>query len=303
MAQSVTEEPYEYSLALWRTICAVLAAHIYFMLMHRGLAGWMGHDGGTASASSWYTCYLIEESLSVDNLFAFYLVFRYFHVPVESQAVVLKWGIIGAVLLRAVMIAAGAILIQRFHLVLLIFAFILIYQGVGVFLNPEEDDDDKAQLEEPSAVKYARLLIPVTSDFKGDSFFVREHSRWVATPLFLVLVTIEISDIVFAVDSVPAAFGVTEEPLVIYTANLFAIVSLRSIYSIIAHAADDLPQLQKAIGVVLAFIGFKMIAGFLGFSIKANVSLMVVLCVLAMGVLLSLKGKFRTPEKLNPIMS
>eukprot|EP00729_Bicosta_minor_P012144 gene12144-7816_t len=179
-----------YMEALGRTAVAVAAAHT---------------DGGVAASYEWYTCYLIEETLSLDNLFAFYLVFKFFKVPLESQNRVLQWGIIGAVVMRAIMVGAGALIVKQFHAVLLLFALILLYQGLKITFVGEDDDDDD-DLEDNKIIKASKWLVPVTSSYHDSKFFVREDGKLKATPLLLVLISIEFSDVVFAIDSVPAAF-------------------------------------------------------------------------------------------------
>lgn len=280
----------EYRKALVRTAVAVLAAHVFLGLMTMGMVPWMGEDGGVGQASEWYTCYVIEESLSMDNLFAFYLVFRYFKVPVASQNRVLQWGIIGAVVMRLAMVTAGAAIVTRFHFVLLIFAAILVFQGTRIIWS--DDDEDDFDGEDNWIVKLVGKVVPVLHEYDGSSFFVvGPGGRWMATPLMLVLIVIEISDVVFAVDSVPAAFGVSQSPTVIFTANMFAIMSLRSLYSIVAHAVNDLPALQKSIGAVLMFIGLKMFGESAGFSIPNSASMIVVFSLLGVGAFVSLRAR------------
>eukprot|EP00040_Diaphanoeca_grandis_P023415 m.127318 g.127318 ORF g.127318 m.127318 type:complete len:336 (+) comp29265_c0_seq1:281-1288(+) len=287
----------DYKPALFRTAVAVLAAHLFLLAMVRGMLPFMGGNGGADVASEWYTCYLIEESLSMDNLFAFYLVFRYFHVPIDSQNRVLKWGIVGAVVMRAMMIGAGAVMVTKFHFLLLFFAGILIYQGGKILNEPTDENEDEEDLSSNWIVVFARKLVPVSKDFHGSDFFVVEGGSWKATPLLLVLVIIELSDVVFAIDSVPAAFGVSSNSVVIFTANMFAILSLRSLYSIIAHAVNDLPYLQKSIGAVLLFVGLKMFAEPLGITVTNRQSLFIVLLMLLIGVLASLIHRRRMQRK------
>lgn len=250
----------------------------------------VGYPSLTRLITERYTCYLIEESLSLDNLFAFYLIFRYFKVPLECQNRVLQWGIFGAVLMRALMIGAGALIVQKFHQALVIFALVLVYQGGKIIFDRNDDDGDNDDLSDNQVIRLVQGLIPVTSDYTGDRFTVNVNGKTRFTPLVLVLISIELSDIVFAIDSVPAAFGISESPAVIYTANMFAILSLRSLYSLIAIAVNGATYLQKAIGVVLVFIGGKMLAAEAGFEMKTAHSLGIVAFVLSTGSILSLKG-------------
>lgn len=290
----------EYSAAIIRTVIAVAAAHVFLAAMVFGRIPFLGDDGGMSVASEWYTCYIIEESLSMDNLFAFYLVFRYFKVPIDSQNRVLKWGIIGAVVMRATMIAAGAVIVSKFHFLLLVFAAVLVYQGGRIFYS--DDDDDEDDIGSNWIVTLSRKFVPVSANFHGSDFFTFENGQRKATPLLLVLVIIELSDVVFAIDSVPAAFGVTKNPTVIFTANMFAILSLRSLYSIIAHAVNDLPYLQKSIGAVLLFVGLKMFAEPFELSISNTHSLMIILFILFIGVVTSVVAKQRQKSMRKKIM-
>jgi TerC family integral membrane protein len=207
-------------------------------------------------------------------------------VPTASQERVLRWGILGAIVMRALMISAGAVMIQSFHHVLLIFAAVLIYQGLKIVrgsVGDDSDDSDETDLGDSLVLRIAQRIVPVSGDYSGDAFFVQRDGQLMATPLLLVLVVIEMSDVVFAIDSVPAAFGSSEDPVVIFTANMFAILSLRSLYAVVAHAVDDLPYLETAIGGVLVFLGTKMLAESGGIAISTTVSLSIVFLMLGLG--------------------
>mmetsp|Transcript_28437 Transcript_28437/g.56777 ORF Transcript_28437/g.56777 Transcript_28437/m.56777 type:complete len:392 (-) Transcript_28437:123-1298(-) len=247
-------------------------------------------------SEEFFAGYLVEQSLSVDNLFVFLLLFEYFRVPLKNQDRVLNWGIYGAVVMRAVMIGLGAAALENFHAILLVFAGILVYSSVKTLMpgDEEEDDDD---LSENSIVKFSRNLIDSTDKFDGDRFFTIVDGVKKATPLFICMIALEISDIVFAVDSVPAVFGVTSSPLVVFSSNMFAIMGLRSLYTILSKAATDLKYLEPAVGVVLGFIGTKMIGEYFGAEIPTEVALGVVATFLSGGVALSVIEKNREEEQ------
>ena len=183
------------------------------------------HYAGSAKALEFFTGYLIEKSLSVDNVFVFALLFSYFAVPPLYQHKVLFWGILGALIMRAIMIVAGAALIAKFEWIIYVFGAFLILTGIKMIVKREEE----IHPERNPVVKWFKRLMPVTPDYRGDKFFVRENDIRMATPLFVVLLLVEISDVIFAVDSIPAIFAVTKDPFIVYTSNVFAILGLRSL--------------------------------------------------------------------------
>ena len=244
---------------------------------------------GQQAALEFAAGYLVEEALSVDNLFVFILVFSYFRVPAELQHRVLFWGILGALVMRGAMIAAGAALIHRFHWIIYVFGAFLVYTGVKMALKKEDEIDP----DHNPVLRLLRRFIPVTHGYRGQQFFVREVApggvvRLVATPLFVVLVLVETTDLVFAVDSIPAIFGVTRDPFLVYTSNVFAILGLRSLFFLLAGVIAKFHYLRYGLSAVLAFVGVKMlvselypipigvslgaIAGLLGASIAASVA-------------------------------
>uniref|UniRef100_A0A5B6ZDR7 Uncharacterized protein n=1 Tax=Davidia involucrata TaxID=16924 RepID=A0A5B6ZDR7_DAVIN len=231
--------------------------------------------------------YLLEQSLSVDNLFVFVLIFKYFKVPIMYQNRVLSYGIAGAIIFRLSLILLGAATLQRFEAVNLFLAAILLYSSFKLFSGEEEDTD----LSDNFVVKTCQKFIPVTSSYDGNRFITVQDGVWKATPLLLTVAVIELSDIAFAVDSIPAVFGVTRDPFVVFTSNLFAILGLRSLYTLISESMSELEYLQPSIGVVLGFIGCKMILDFFGYHVGTEVSLGFVATTLTSGVLLSLMKK------------
>ncbi|KAM5559954.1 thylakoid membrane protein TERC, chloroplastic [Rosa sericea] len=247
----------------------------------------VGFKDGVGKATEFFAGYLLEQSLSVDNLFVFVLIFKYFKVPLMYQGRVLSYGIAGAIIFRLTLILLGTVTLQRFEAVNLFLAAILLYSSFKLF-SSEEDDTD---LSDNFVVKTCQKFIPVTATYDGNRFFTIQEGVWKATPLLLTVAVIELSDIAFAVDSIPAVFGITRDPFIVFSSNLFAIVGLRSLYTLISEGMADLEYLQPSIGVVLGFIGCKMILDFFGFHISTEVSLGFVATSLSTGVLLSLLKK------------
>ncbi|KAL1199160.1 Thylakoid membrane protein TERC [Cardamine amara subsp. amara] len=247
----------------------------------------IGLKEGVGKASEFFAGYLLEQSLSVDNLFVFVLVFKYFKVPLMYQNRVLTYGIAGAIVFRFSLILLGTATLQKFEAVNLLLAAVLLYSSFKLFASEEDDTD----LSDNFIVKTCQRFIPVTSSYDGNRFFTKQDSIWKATPLLLTVAVIELSDIAFAVDSIPAVFGVTRDPFIVLTSNLFAILGLRSLYTLISEGMEELEYLQPSIAVVLGFIGFKMILDFFGFHVSTEASLGVVALSLSTGVLLSLTNK------------
>ncbi|KAI5639459.1 hypothetical protein M9H77_00600 [Catharanthus roseus] len=247
----------------------------------------LGFKDGVGKASEFFAGYLLEQSLSVDNLFVFVLIFKYFKVPLMYQNRVLSYGIAGAVFFRLSLILLGTATLQRFEGVNLLLAAILLYSSFKLFAEDDEDTD----LSDNFIVKTCQKFIPVTTNYDGNRFITVQDGVKKATPLLLTVAVIELSDIAFAVDSIPAVFGVTRDPFVVFTSNLFAILGLRSLYTLVSESMADLEYLQPAIGVVLGFIGCKMILDFFGYHVPTEVSLGFVATSLSAGVVLSLLVK------------
>lgn len=234
------------------------------------------------AALAFLTGYLIEKSLSVDNIFVFVLIFSYFAVPTVYQHRVLFWGILGALVMRALLIGLGAALLEEFHWIIYIFGAFLIFTGIRMALHKDEE----IHVEDNAVVRLFRRFIPIASQYNGSSFFVRHAGQLMATPLFLVLLVVESTDLVFAVDSIPAIFAVTTDPFLVYTSNIFAILGLRSLYFLLAGVIDKFYYLKLGLAVVLTFVGTKMvIVDF--YKIPTLASLAVVAGVLAIAVIAS----------------
>jgi tellurite resistance protein TerC len=256
---------------------------------------------GKASAMEFLAGYLIEQSLSADNLFVFIMIFAYFKVTPLQQPRVLKWGILGAIVMRALMIATGITLIKQFHWMTYVFGALLLLTVIKMILQGEGQFDPGKSL----ALKLLRRLIPVSSRYYGESFFVRTPQGFFATPLLMVLVVVESSDLIFALDSIPAIFAVTTDPFIIYTSNIFAILGLRSLYFVLAEMARLFEYLKPGIIIILAFVAVKMlIADF--YKIPIGLSLAIIGSVLVISIMASwvslrlngqrLRDKLRTEE-------
>lgn len=239
---------------------------------------------GSQKALEFLTGYLIEKSLSVDNVFVFALLFSYFAVPALYQHKVLFWGVLGALIMRAGMIVLGAALITKFTWVIYIFGAFLVLTGIKMIVKRDEE----IHPERNPVVRWFKKLMPVTTDYRCDHFFVVQDGRRWATPLFVVLLVVEVSDLIFAVDSIPAIFAVTKDPFIVYTSNVFAILGLRSLYFALAGVMDKFHYLKIGLGVVLAFVGAKMLLAHTAYKIDTLVALGMVVGVLVVSVIASL---------------
>jgi tellurite resistance protein TerC len=259
---------------IWSAAWVTLAG-----LFNAGIWHWRGHDKGL----EFLTSYLVELSLSVDNLFVFLLIFAYFKVPGRYQHKVLFWGIIGALAMRAVFIAAGIALMHKFHWIIYIFGAVLVVSGLKMAF----EKDKEVHPEKNPMLRLLRCLMPVSADYDEDRFFVKRSNRRMATPLFIVLLMLETTDLVFAADSVPAVLAITTDPFIVYTSNVFAILGLRSMYFALAGVMKLFAYLHYGLAAVLIFVGAKMLsAGF--YKIPTLTSLLVILGLLLTAVVASL---------------
>ena len=259
----------------WTCVWVALA-----LVFNAGVWHFMGPQKGL----EFFTGYVIEKSLSVDNVFVFALLFTYFAVPPLYQHKVLFWGILGALIMRAIMIFLGAALIAKFAWIIYVFGAFLILTGIKMIVKRNEE----IHPERNPLVRLFKKLMPVSSDYRGDRFFVRENGVRSATPLFIVLLLVEFSDLIFAVDSIPAIFAVTRDPFIVYTSNVFAILGLRSLYFALAGVMDKFHYLKIGLGVVLSFVGVKMMLAHTAWKIDTLVSLGVIVAILAASVIASL---------------
>ncbi len=255
--------------AVWISLALIFNAGVYFLM-------------GREKAIEFLTGYVIEKSLSVDNLFVFIMVFSYFNVDTKYQHKVLFWGILGALVMRAIFIFAGVALIQQFHWIIYVFGAFLIFTGIKMLVQK----DEKIEPEKNPLVRLFKRFFPVTDTLHGDRFFVKINARTVATPLFIVLLVIEFTDLIFAVDSIPAILAVSTDTFIIFTSNVFAILGLRALYFALAGIAKLFYYLKYGLSAILVFVGVKMvIAGF--FKIPVVYSLLVIVSILILSILAS----------------
>ena len=242
-AQKIKLREAAFGSALWITLALVFGWCVWH---------WYGEQRGL----EYFTGYVIEKALSVDNLFVFLVIFRTFQVPEPVQHRVLAWGILGALVMRGIMIAAGAVLVAKFHWILVAFGVFLVYTGLHMLWKREK----AVHYEKNPIFQFASSHLRVTKEYRGSSFFLKEGGQFFATPLLLVLLIVEISDVTFAVDSIPAIFGITRDPFIVYTSNVFAILGLRALYFLLADVLDYFHYLSIGLAIVLMFIGAKMVA-------------------------------------------
>ena len=259
---------------LWSVFWIILA-----LLFNAGIYFFMGRDAGF----KFFAGYLLERALSFDNLFVFLLIFTYFKVPANYQHKALLWGILGALVMRALFILAGVTLIHYFHHVLYFFGAFLVYTGYKLLVQKDKDMDPSKN----PVLKIFRRFMPVTEEYHHEKFFVRIQDRWHATPLFVVLLVIETTDVIFAVDSIPAILGVTTDPFLVYTSNIFAILGLRALYFALAALMQIFRYLNYGLALILAFVGLKMLMADI-YPIPIGFSLGVIVGVLALSMAMSL---------------
>lgn len=268
--------------ARWFGVLVVLALLFGLFLLRRE---------GPRPMLEYYTGYVIELSLSVDNLFVFILIFQYFAVPAAQQTRVLKWGIMGALVLRALMILGGALLLQRFGWITWVFGAILVFTGWKMLRRSEV----RVAPERNPIVRLARRFVPVADEYEGDRFLVRGLRGWRLTPLLLVLITVEWTDLIFAIDSIPAVFAVTRDPFIVYSSNVFAILGLRALFFLVAGLLDKFRHLKSGVAIVLLFVGVKMALTPV-LHVPIGISLGVIVGILGGAVALSLRPPAPAPE-------
>ncbi|MGH7807491.1 MAG: TerC family protein [Thermodesulfobacteriota bacterium] len=252
---------------------------------------------GKKMAIEFLTSYLIELSLSVDNLFVFLLIFSYFRVPAKYQHRVLFWGILGAVIMRAIFIAAGITLIQKFHWIIYIFGGFLIFSGIKLAL----EKDKEIHPEKNPVLKLFRRFMPVLSRYKEGKFFLKRNQRYFATPLFIVLLVVETTDVMFALDSIPAVIAITTDPFIVYTSNVFAILGLRAIFFALAGIMRLFHYLHYGLSFILVFVGVKMLVSKF-YEIPVEIALGVIIAVLTTSVVASIIKPQKT-EEISPMLN
>jgi tellurite resistance protein TerC len=242
----------------------------------------LGYFRGQEPALQWLTAYLVEYALSVDNLFVFLVVFSYFRVAPEHQHRVLFWGIVGAFIMRATLIITGTALVSRFHWLMYLFGAFLIFTGLKMLLS--KSDHEGADPEQQAVVRFARRVLPVSQQGQGAHFFLREDGRLKVTPLFLVLLVVEATDLLFALDSIPAVLGITQDPFIAYTSNVCAILGLRSLFFLVASLMEKFHFLKVGLSLILCFVGGKMLATFFHIKLHEALSLGIIVLILAASV-------------------
>jgi len=262
--------------AIWIALALVFNIGVY---IHRG----------PDTALRFLTGYLLEKSLSIDNLFVFLLIFQYFHVPHKYEHKILFWGIVGALVFRAIFIAAGITLIHKFHWIIYIFGAILIWTGLKLALEKEKE----VEPEKNVVLKIFRKFMPVADHYDGEKFFIKRDGKNFATPLFIVLLVIETTDIIFAVDSIPAILAITTDPFIVYTSNVFAILGLRALYFALAGVMQMFKHLHYGLAAILVFVGIKMVISEF-YKIPIWISLSVITFILCISVIAS---TWKLPEK------
>lgn len=265
---------------LWVAVSCLFAGWLYIELAGNPV---YGATVAKEKVLEFFTGYILEKSLAVDNIFVFLMIFGYFKVAPKYQHRVLLYGVLGALVLRAVMIFIGAALVRQFEWILYLFGAFLLYTGIRM-MKSEEDEED---LSGNRLLGVVKKIIPVGSEFHGDKFFTIENGKKIATPLFLVLIMIELSDVIFAVDSIPAVFAVTTDPFIVLTSNIFAVLGLRAMYFLLADVAERFVFLKYGLAFVLSFIGLKMLMMH-WVHIPISVSLSVVFGALGASILTSL---------------
>lgn len=254
---------------IWIGLALVFNLYIYYV---------RGFD----DALTFLTAYLVEKSLSIDNLFVFLLIFKYFQTPPKSMRVVLFWGVLSALVFRAIFIGLGIVLITKFHWLLYIFGVFLIFTGIKLWF----EKDKEIHPENNPVLRLFRYFFPVTENYVGNKFIVKRNGLYLATPLMIVLIAIETTDIIFAVDSIPAVLAITFDPFLVFTSNIFAILGLRSLYFVLSHMMSIFFYLHYALAIILVFIGGKMIVMDI-IDIPISMALGIVFCVLAISIILS----------------
>lgn len=268
---------------VWVAVSCAFAGWLYFELAGNPL---YGHAVAKQKVLEFFTGYVLEKSLAVDNIFVFLMIFSYFKVQPQYQHRVLLYGVFGAIVLRMIMIFIGAVLVSKFEAVLYLFGAFLLYTGIKMIKSG--GDDEHEDLSQNKMLNWVKRHIPVSHNFDGEKFFTVENGRRIATPMLLVLIMIEMSDVIFAVDSIPAIFAVTTDPFIVLTSNIFAILGLRAMYFLLADIADRFVFLKFGLAFVLSFIGIKMLIMYFNIHIPVGVSLAVVFGALGVSILISL---------------
>jgi tellurite resistance protein TerC len=272
-AHKITTKSALYQSIFWVIVSTCFGFFIYYY-----------DDSGAEGAVEYFSAYLTEYALSVDNIFVILLILKYFRINEDYYHKILFWGILGAIVFRAVFIFVGAFLIHKFHWILYIFGVFLIYSGIRIYF---EDGDEKIEPEKNPILKFCRRYLPVSKHESGADFIVREGGKLLFTPLFLVIILIETTDLIFAVDSIPAAFAITQNEFLIYTSNIFAVMGLRAMFFLLAGIIDKFYLLQKGLSIILFFIGAKMLLDIWHIEVNVYLSFTVIIATLTLSIIFS----------------
>jgi tellurite resistance protein TerC len=284
-AHKITTKSALYQSIFWVSISTLFGLLIYFNGPYAHLeAGVPTNLSGSDAAVLYFSTYLTEYALSVDNIFVILLILKYFKVDETYYHKVLFWGILGAIIFRAIFIFVGAILIHKFHWILYIFGVFLIYSGIRIYF---EDGDEKIEPEKNPILKICRKYLPISATDNGGQFFFKENGKLFFTPLFLVIILIETTDLIFAVDSIPAAFAITQNEFLIYTSNIFAVMGLRAMFFLLAGIIDKFYLLQKGLSIILFFIGAKMLLEIFHIDLNVYLSFTVIIATLTLSIVFS----------------
>jgi tellurite resistance protein TerC len=264
--------------ALYQSIFWVIISTLF------GLLVYVYDDGGVTAAVEYFSAYLTEKALSIDNIFVILLILKYFQVKEEYYHKTLFWGILGAIVFRAIFIFVGAYFIHKFHAILYVFGVFLIYSGIRIYF---EDGDQKIEPEKNPILKLCRKYLPMTTGDHNGQFVIRKYGKLMFTPLFLVIVLIETTDLIFAVDSIPAAFAITQNEFLIYTSNIFAVMGLRAMFFLLAGVIDKFYLLQKGLSIILFFIGAKMMLEIFDIHVNIYLSFSVIIATLTLSIIFS----------------
>lgn len=273
--------------ALYQTIFWIAISVAFGFIIYK-------YDGGSEPMLEYFSAYVTEKALSVDNIFVIILILKYFRIDEEYYHKILFWGIIGAVIFRGIFIFAGVFLVSKLHWILYIFGAFLVYSGIKLFF---EDDEEEFNPEDSFVVKFVRKRFKMTSTQHYGKFFVKTPKGVLFTPLFLVLILIETTDLIFAVDSIPAAFAITNSEFILYTSNIFAVLGLRAMFFLLAGVLDKFHLLQKGLSFVLIFIGGKMLLEIFGINVPTSVSFTVIIATITLSIVISILKPQTQEEK------
>jgi tellurite resistance protein TerC len=296
-AHKITTKSALYQSIFWVAVSTVFGYLVYYF-DQGGIDANGAKVSGVDASIEFFSAYLTEYALSVDNIFVILLILKYFSVKEEYYHKVLFWGILGAVVFRGLFIFIGAYFIAKFHWILYIFGVFLIYSGIKIYF---EDSDEKIDPEKNPILRLCRKYLPITKEEMGDRFLVSVNGKWMFTPLFLVIILIETTDLIFAVDSIPAAFAITQNEFLIYTSNIFAVMGLRAMFFLLSGVIDRFYLLQKGLSIILFFIGAKMLLEIFHVELSPLLSFSVIIVTLTMSIVFSIliPRKEDTSEELS----